>query len=782
MANHLPRMIISALALAGLLVPATARARSPLAAVRMPAAAATLPSCLRPTTKQAVPELRTVEGITVAGRDDLWVHGEPAAPGRPSILHSDGNTWRAATQGLPPGARLTSIAAAGSDAIWGVGSMQAGNPLAHLLVVRWQGVRWQQVAVPVPITGTHNGPAAIAAARDYANLAVVAGDDVWLAAGQGFGQPVVLHWDGRQWAAVPGAGTFGNVSVASIAASGPADVWLVGEHDGGSVATLHYDGHGWSDEPPGIPAPSDPAVVRPDGSAVGLESRLLTVDALSPGEVWAVGTTMYSSPADLVDRRGLALRWNGARWSEVPVPYPGIYSDLHAVAIAAPRDIWAVGGPGLGLLHWDGARWTGVPTAWGTPSAVAIRSSDRVLVGGTRTGIGTAPGQGVVAEYGPIRCAPADPVLARIALPAGSTAAALDITRQHLFALGTAATMIDAASGHVLATTPLSGRAIAATAVPGTGRVFVLSTVCPTGTSYACAAGLTSLDAATGAAMGTIPLPDQPVALALDPRNLLLYALTARTTPSTPAGSDVGGPGTLSAIDAATGKLIFARVVGLNPVALAADGATGHVAVIVGGPGGWNTDYGAQFYPLGVGSGPATVVTVDGHTGVPLHTALLPVGAGGLPIIAASSARIYVWVVDPQRGGYQLITLDPASGALIAAQAVASLDRPGLDPQARIARPQHGVRRARQATDRGGAGPLRPLRPAVRRRPCLAARRRERRTSGQRSGGRGAGWHVLGRATRTRPDCHSGRCSRRHGTPRLQRAPREHCHRYPGSA
>ena len=675
MTDRLPLIVITSLVLVGLLVPATAQARPPggIAGVMATATAEpALPGCLAPTTIQAIPQLRRVGSITVAASDDLWVRGEPAKPGGASILHSDGHTWRDAAQGLPPGSGLTSIAAGGPDAVWGIGSMQAGNPLARVLVARWQGARWQQVAVPAPSTETHNGPAAIAAASDYTNLSVVADDDVWLAAGQGFGLPVVLHWDGRHWATVPGADAFGNVYVRSIVASGPADLWLVGEHEGGSAAALHYDGHGWTDKPLGIPGSGDPAVVRSDGSAVGLESTLLTVDALSPGEVWAAGITMQIGAVDFVDRRGLALRWDGARWVGVPVPYPGTSTDLHDVAIAALHDVWALGGAGLGLLHWDGARWTRVPATWGSPSAVAVVSPERALVGGTRPSIGTGPDQGLIAEYGPIRCAPADPVLARTALPAGSTAAALDPIRQHLFALGTAATMVDAASGRILATAPLSGTAMAAVAAPQAGRVFVLSDTCTQSPTYPCATRLSSLDAGSGALAGTTGLPDQPVALALGPRNGRVYALTA-------PDSGAGGVGTLSAYDGASGTLTFTRTVGLNPRALAADERTGLLFVVDAGPGSWVTNGELFFAP----DGNADVRTIDPATGNTLRVMPLAAHAWGMPTIAGTAGRVYVRLGELPPAEPWIVTIDAASGALVSQRQVPSLDRAGLAPQIR---------------------------------------------------------------------------------------------------
>jgi len=158
MTGRQPRMILAALVLVGLLVPATAQARPPggiagvlATATATATAALALPDCLAPTSIQTIAELRNIDSITVAASDDLWVRGEPAKPGGASILHSDGHTWRDAAQGLPPGSRLTSIAAAGPDAVWGIGSMQAGNPLARVLVARWGGARWQQVLSPHPV-------------------------------------------------------------------------------------------------------------------------------------------------------------------------------------------------------------------------------------------------------------------------------------------------------------------------------------------------------------------------------------------------------------------------------------------------------------------------------------------------------------------------------------------------------------------------------------------------------------------------------------------------------
>jgi len=663
----LPRRTITvALLIAGLMMPATVRAGPPSGVARAVASVAA-PGCADPIRVQVVPGLQSVDGLTVAAQNDLWVRGRAATAGGVPILHWDGHSWRSAVEGLPPGSGLTSIAAAGPGAVWGIGSMQAGNPRAGVLVVHQHGGEWRPVTPRTLPTQLYGKPVSLTMAQDFSNLAVVADDDVWLATGTGYGTPAVIHWDGRRWSPVPGAGAFGVISTRRIAASGPADVWLVGAHEEGGPAALHYNGHGWSEPSLGI---TNLEVFRSDGSAQGLESALLDVAALSPGEVWGVGTTMHTGAADYVDQRGLAMHWDGTRWYSVPVPYPGTSTDLHAVAVAAPSDVWALGGQGLGLLHWNGARWTRVPAAGAAPSIIAVVSPDRVLVGGTRPGTAGGHDQAALAEYGMARCALADPVERRSILPSGSTTAALDVVNQHLFAIGDSATMIDVASGRVLASTPMDGKAMAAVVASRVRRVFVLSSVCPQD-PYRCATSLTRLDAGSGAALGTASLADPPVALALGPGERRVYVLTA-------PNADAGGAGTLSAFNTSSGTLAYTHTVGLNPRALAVDGRTGRLFVVDGGPGQWAGSYGPFFSP----SASADLLTIDPVTGGTLRTTPLPARAWITSAVAAATGGVYVWLGPYQPEG-AWIAVVAADGTPVSARQVPSLDRAGLAPQVR---------------------------------------------------------------------------------------------------
>jgi hypothetical protein len=81
---------------------------------------------------------------------------------------------------------------------------------------------------------------------------------------------------------------------------------------------------------------------------------------LSPTLAWAVG--MRSDANDL----SLTVRWNGANWQTVPSPNAAGTNELLAVDGTGPSDVWAVGRHGTStktlIEHWDGGAWTVVPS------------------------------------------------------------------------------------------------------------------------------------------------------------------------------------------------------------------------------------------------------------------------------------------------------------------------------------------------------------------------------------------------------------------------------------
>ncbi|MEU4221107.1 hypothetical protein AB0F10_37900, partial [Actinoplanes sp. NPDC026623] len=151
----------------------------------------------------------------------------------------------------------------------------------------------------------------------------------------------------------------------AVDAVAPGDVWAVGSAAGSttrSAAALHYDG-AWT----AAALPSPP---------LGASSELSDVD-MSAGGGWAVGHTSAGTKPP----RALILRDGAAGWAQVPAPDGDATStELSAVFARAAGDAWAVGsqvrldGRRTGLiLHWDGAGWqeqappvTGDPATEGT--------------------------------------------------------------------------------------------------------------------------------------------------------------------------------------------------------------------------------------------------------------------------------------------------------------------------------------------------------------------------------------------------------------------------------
>ena len=142
-----------------------------------------------------------------------------------------------------------------------------------------------------------------------------------------------------------------------IAALSPNDVWAVGFYTtfrGGDFLNLamHWDGSAWTITP--VPNPSQPAV-----------DQLKSVTAIASNNVWAVGGFA----------RAHTFRWDGAQWSEVPLPpivnrgFTDIDASLEDVVSTSANDIWAVGsmdslegGFWTLTVHWNGTEWIQVPS------------------------------------------------------------------------------------------------------------------------------------------------------------------------------------------------------------------------------------------------------------------------------------------------------------------------------------------------------------------------------------------------------------------------------------
>jgi hypothetical protein len=225
-------------------------------------------------------------------------------------------------------------------------------------VYRGAGDSWERM--PTPTTATLFG------------IWGASPDDLWAVGGspQGDGpNDVLLHYDGRAWAAVEPPERLG-VSYLKIWGAARDDIFIVG-HQG---VILHYDGQRWSRQ-------SSP-----------VRASLFTAVGSSGTDVYAVG----GPPMAL-------LHYDGTSWSQLSGP--SVASGLGGVSVGARGEVFVVGLAGVRWRRDTSGRWLSdsdtpplgdLHAVWAAPdgSALAV-GGNYVLAGDLNT-----PRRGIVAYYG----------------------------------------------------------------------------------------------------------------------------------------------------------------------------------------------------------------------------------------------------------------------------------------------------------------------------------------------------------------------------------------------
>jgi hypothetical protein len=179
------------------------------------------------------------------------------------------------------------------------------------------------------------------------------------------------HWNGSAWSVVPSFDTLRvDDTLAAVAGVASSDVWAVGQR-----------------KPTGSKSPVIPLALHWNGAAWSsvpmpsinaTRASLVGLAALASNNVWAVGTTITGT---------LVEHWNGSAWNVVTSPNPAGSStnSLSGITAIAPNDIWAVGSSssvvGVNTVqstlveHWNGSAWTIVPSPNVAPqrTGVAVR-------------------------------------------------------------------------------------------------------------------------------------------------------------------------------------------------------------------------------------------------------------------------------------------------------------------------------------------------------------------------------------------------------------------------
>jgi hypothetical protein len=239
--------------------------------------------------------------------------------------------------------------------VWAVGVVYPPTGgSSHGLALRYDGTAWRSV----PGTGLPGDDM-------LRGVDAVSAGDVWVVgehrAGIGRYDTMAAHWNGTTWTRepTPNGNSGGTNNVYGVAAAG-GTVWAVGTYvDPSSPMNrlkliMQRAGGSWR------------VAAAP---RVATYERLTAVDATGQADAWAVGSS--SSDIQSAPLAPLVLRWNGADWRSMTLPAP-TGTALTGVDARTPSDVWAVGstsgatGPQPYVAHFDGTSWRRV-----APPAIA---------------------------------------------------------------------------------------------------------------------------------------------------------------------------------------------------------------------------------------------------------------------------------------------------------------------------------------------------------------------------------------------------------------------------
>jgi len=256
--------------------------------------------------------------------------------------------------------------------MWAVGTIGTGSGPFQTLAEHFNGSSWSVVPTPA-LNGS------------LAGAAGAASNNVWAVGNQAQGNSVttlIEHWDGASWSVVPGPKLPKGSQLTGVTAPAPDNAWAVGVTIGSSNALVeHWDGTSWS------------IVASPAFAGVSISSGAVSADSAT--DVWAMGFLAISSTTE----QNVSLHWNGTSWAQIPAVHLR-FGGVGPVTALSPANVWAVGtGPGVPtggfsahptavIEHWDGASWTVVPSPNPNPqgnnglaAVAAVSASDVWAVG-----------------------------------------------------------------------------------------------------------------------------------------------------------------------------------------------------------------------------------------------------------------------------------------------------------------------------------------------------------------------------------------------------------------
>jgi hypothetical protein len=285
-------------------------------------------------------------GADASDGSNVWAVGVVYPPRGGSALglvfRYDGMTWRAITRtGLPGGETLRGVDAVSATDIWVVGDHRAGFGRYDTIAARWNGTTWTREPTPNGNPGGFNNLYSVAAA----------GDTVWAVgsyvdpSSPNNRRKLLLQRAGGSWrvAAAPTVAPYERLM--AVDSTGPADAWAVGSASSDIrnaplvPLALRWNGTSW---------------VSMTMPATG-NTTLTGLDALTPSDVWAVGSSSNAAGV-----QPYVARFDGMSWRRVDTPTIAGGGELTDVVALSPSTVIAVGrsnGAAL-VLRWNGTSWT----------------------------------------------------------------------------------------------------------------------------------------------------------------------------------------------------------------------------------------------------------------------------------------------------------------------------------------------------------------------------------------------------------------------------------------
>jgi hypothetical protein len=285
-------------------------------------------------------------GVSMASTSDGWAVGSfanPQAVDHPLAEHWAGHAWRiTAAPPLPQagtGGVLNGVDEVGPASVWAAGDFTSAAGGPETLIEHFTGKSWAVVPSPNPFTG--------AGSDDELNaVGGASASNLWAAGfafnGDDVAQALFEHFNGTTWRAVTPPSAPGIPDFAAVSAVSPSDVWAVGTAVSVSDSTLaaHWDGHTWQV----VATPCLSGTQIEEGGCAQSMNQLTGVSAVAANDVWASGFETESSDFQVP----YVLHWDGSTWSLVMTPNVGsgqgdTGSALFGVAALSADDVWAVG-------------------------------------------------------------------------------------------------------------------------------------------------------------------------------------------------------------------------------------------------------------------------------------------------------------------------------------------------------------------------------------------------------------------------------------------------------